>query len=176
MLNTPEDPSKPCPCSAADLSEIIQVGHEAADRSRASLHTFWNILLIGTTVTSLLLGLLVLLAFNSPELLPLCFKETPKSTAFIACPGSSGPKAMSGDVPIVAMLGLLGGALSAAVFIRGLYVSSTPYNVAIPLALSKPHTPLSSIPDRLSLGAVAAEPPGGGSARFLPRCLSLLPW
>ena len=35
-------------------------------------------------------------------------------------------------------MGLLGAALSAAVFIRGLYLNnSTPYNVAVPLALSK---------------------------------------
>jgi hypothetical protein len=33
--------------------------------------------------------------------------------------------------------GLLGGALSAAFFIRRLYVNATPYNVAIPLAILK---------------------------------------
>jgi hypothetical protein len=137
LLNTAEDPTKPCPCSAADLSEIIQVGHEAADRSRTRLHTFRNILLIGTTVTAVLLGLLVLLAAITPDLLPLCFKKTPDATTYVACPGGSGPAAERGDVPIVAVLGLLGAALSAVVFIRGLYVNSTPYNVAIPLALSK---------------------------------------
>jgi hypothetical protein len=41
-------------------------------------------------------------------------------------------------VAAVALMGLLGGSLSAAVFIRGLYLNnSTPYNVAVPLALSK---------------------------------------
>jgi hypothetical protein len=35
------------------------------------------------------------------------------------------------------MLGLLGGTLSGAFFIRRLHVSATPYNVAIPLAISK---------------------------------------
>jgi hypothetical protein len=34
-------------------------------------------------------------------------------------------------------MGLLGGALSAAFFIRGLYANSTSYNVLVPLALTK---------------------------------------
>jgi hypothetical protein len=41
------------------------------------------------------------------------------------------------DIVTVSLLGLLGGALSAAVFIRGLYENTTPYNVAVPLAILK---------------------------------------
>jgi hypothetical protein len=45
--------------------------------------------------------------------------------------------ASGGDLFAVALLGLVGGALSAAVFIRDLYTNATPYNVSIPLAMLK---------------------------------------
>ena len=137
MLTTVEDRKVECPCSATELSEIIAVGHEAADKSRARLHTFRNVLLVSTVVSALALGLFVLLTWFTPEWVPMCFKEKPSDLDYIACPTGAGPRPSGGDVLIVALLGLLGGGLSSAVFVRGLYVSSTPYNVAVPLALLK---------------------------------------
>jgi hypothetical protein len=64
----------------------------------------------------------------------------------VACPSedeppSSGRQARRlpapGDVALVALLGLLGGGLSAAVSLRGLQGTSTPYDVPVALALLK---------------------------------------
>lgn len=139
--------SSECPCSAQELSEIITVGHEAADRSRTRLHAFRNILLIGTVLSTLLLVLFIILVAKNPSLVPLCFTQNPAPAdplPNIACPTRerrflTGPwdQSSGGDLFIVAVMGLLGGSVSAAVFIRGLYANATPYNVAIPLALLK---------------------------------------
>jgi hypothetical protein len=141
-------------CSRELLSEIIQVGHDAADKQRAKLRTFRNVVLFGAIVAFALLGGLVLLGALWPDAVPVCFVPDPPprpmrmwEAAFVVCPTRDGPGRPTGtrlggpsggDVAVVAMMGVLGGALSAAVFIRGLYLNnSTPYNVAIPLALSK---------------------------------------
>jgi hypothetical protein len=67
-----------------------------------------------------------------PGAVPLCF-----TTANVtSCPTGQG-QASSGDIQVVALLGLLGGTL-AAVSIRNTNGISTPYNMAIALALLKP--------------------------------------
>lgn len=133
MLHSTEDSQNFC--STHQLSEIIAVGHETADRSRARLHSFRNILLIGTVINVLLMIAFILVVAKNPNLVPLCFHPSGKQNPVI-CPTRIGA-ASGGDLFIVAVLGLLGGALSATVFVRGLYTNSTPYNVAIPLALLK---------------------------------------
>ena len=58
----------------------------------------------------------------------------------VACPtGQSRLARLPGgaDALVIAVMGLFGGALSAGVFIRGLYVNSASYNVALPLAVLK---------------------------------------
>jgi uncharacterized membrane protein (DUF485 family) len=129
--------------STETLSKVIEAGHEAADRQRSRLRTFRNVLLVGMVVTTLMLvGFIVLAAFR-PTLLPLCFSpDLPE----VVCPTRSGQDASPGIPPdvssggdffAVALLGLMGGSLSAAIFIRDLYTNTTPYNVSIPLALLK---------------------------------------
>ena len=39
------------------------------------------------------------------------------------------------DVLVLVVMGTIGGVISSIVFIRGLHANSTPYNVAVPLAL-----------------------------------------
>jgi hypothetical protein len=133
-------------CTSEQLGEIIQVGHDAADKQRAKLRTFRNVVLLGTMVAAALLIGLVLVTASAPRAIPLCFVPGPLTprmpmwdAPFIVCPTSEGRLGPSGgDVAAVALMGVLGGGLSAAVFIRGLYLNnSTPYNVAVPLALSK---------------------------------------
>jgi hypothetical protein len=133
-------------CTRELLSEIIQVGHDAADKQRAKLRTFRNVVLFGAIVAIALLAALVLVAAWAPHVVPVCFVPDPPApptsmwdAPFVVCPTRDGPGGPSGgDVAAVALMGLLGGSLSAAVFIRGLYLNnSTPYNVAVPLALSK---------------------------------------
>jgi hypothetical protein len=64
----------------------------------------------------------------------------------VACPSEEAPPTPGtqprrlpapGDITLVALLGLLGGGLSAAVSIRGLEGSSTPYDVPVALSLLK---------------------------------------
>lgn len=146
-------------CTAEELSTIISLSHEAADRNHSKLRTFRSTMLVGTLILTLLLLGLVVLAAARPTFLPLCFTQEPPpaSPGFaVACPTGDGLSRQqttgasaglptpgparepeSGDAFIVAVMGLIGGALSAGVFIRGMYSNGTPYNVAIPLALLK---------------------------------------
>lgn len=145
LLQECKEPHRLCSCAAKQLSEIVAVGHEAADRSRARLRTFRNVLIIGVVVTTLLLTLFIYFCWRNPTFVSLCFYPDPMSQKApvytIVCPthqsANVGDGPSSPDLFTVALLGLLGGALSAAVFIRNLYVNVTPYNVAIPLAILK---------------------------------------
>ena len=124
------------------LSKIIQVGHEAGDASHARLRNFRNILLAATWCIAFLVLAFCLLVFIEPTAVPFCFEPGRTSTGggvTVACPSGDGPGAhpMPLDVVIVASLGLLGGALSAAVSIRNLRGTSTPYDIPIALALLK---------------------------------------
>jgi hypothetical protein len=137
-------------CTPEQLSVIVALGHEAADRNRAKLRTFRNVLMFGALIMTLLLAGLVALAAYKASLIPLCFTQVPPPETpapATACPTGEGlsvlqgmtePKAPTGgDVFIVAVMGVIGGALSSAVFVRGMSSNPTPYNVAIPLALLK---------------------------------------
>jgi hypothetical protein len=102
-------------------------------------------------VTTLLLGGFIALSAVYPTLVPICFVQDPAPADInkpnVACPTRAGRDPVPGvgeyevstgaDLFAVALLGLMGGALSAALFIRDLYTNATPYNVSIPLALLK---------------------------------------
>jgi hypothetical protein len=135
LLGLPSGPEK-----RALLSKVIQVGHEAGDGSHARLRNFRNILLMTTAcIAVLVLAFAIVVAFN-PRAVPFCFEPgtTPGGGA-VACPSGDGPGQHPAalDVVVVAMLGLLGGALSAAVSIRNLRGTSTPYDLPIALSLLK---------------------------------------
>jgi hypothetical protein len=135
-----------------DLSKIIEMGHMAADRQRSRLRTFRNTVLIGVLLTFVLVGLVIWVGYARPSMVPLCFMQdvspAPPANDY-ACPTGQGRTsgdevtrgvgalASPGDALAVALMGLLGGALSAGIFIRRLYLQATSYNVLIPLALAK---------------------------------------
>jgi hypothetical protein len=136
--------SDPVPCTADELSEMIAVGHEAADRSRSRLRTFRNLLLAAFVFTGLLLALFVALTAWKPWLVPLCFVHDPSpiepsEIPWHVCPSGEGHlrQPAQSDVFVVAVLGLIGGVISSGVFVRGLYGNSKPYDVSVPLALLK---------------------------------------
>jgi hypothetical protein len=105
-------------------------------------------------------------AFN-PEKVPLCF--TPANAegapATWVCP--TGEHVWDSDTPtvhgptdkhdvlVVMLLGILGGALSAAVSIRGLTGASTPYDV--PLALAALKLPLGALTAVMALIALQGD-------------------
>lgn len=133
--------------TAGQLSMLIVLGHEAADRQRARLRTFRNIMLTAVAIASLLATAIALLGIVAPEWMPLCFTQTAlplnSTDVVVACP--TGQSAVNeprrtpgpGDPLLLILMGAVGGALSALVFIRGLHANSTPYNVAVPLAMLK---------------------------------------
>jgi hypothetical protein len=124
------------------LSKVIQVGHEAADGSHARLRNFRNILLATSACIALLVLAFSVVVFLEPEAVPFCFEPGTAAgdgIVDVACPSgdASGQLPASLDVVVVGLLGLLGGSLSAAVSIRNLRGTATPYDVPIALALLK---------------------------------------
>ena len=89
-------------------------------------------------MTAILIGVLVLAFIGivalDPTSVPLCFE--PIRNAPPVCP-AGGPGPSAHDVVVVALLGLLGGALAAAVSIRNLKGTSTPYDIPVALAWLK---------------------------------------
>jgi hypothetical protein len=131
-------------CTSEELSEVIALGHEAADRNRSKLRAFRNVLIWAFAGTVILLALFVTLMWFRPWLMPLCFIQDPSpkpppEIPMHICPSGADrlrPPARS-DVFIVAVLGIIGGAVSAGVFVRDMYGDSKPYDVSVPLALLK---------------------------------------
>jgi hypothetical protein len=115
------------------LSKIVQIGHEATDRLHSRIRVFRNIVLITAILLALFISIFVVFVALHPGAVPLCF-TTPDR--IMHCPTGQGPSS-AGDVQVVALLGLLGGALAAAVSIRHVRGTSAPYNVAVVLALLK---------------------------------------
>lgn len=120
------------------LRKLIEVGHNAVDRQHTRLRSFRNIVVM----TAMLLGFLVLgfigIVAVDPTAVPLCFSPND----VVVCPaGEAGPDntivPSAQDVLVVALLGLLGGALAAAVSIRNLKGTSTPYDIPVALAWLK---------------------------------------
>ncbi len=129
----------------AELSKAIEVGHAAADHEHSRLRNFRNAALIATAVLTILVALFIWFVHDNPTDVPLCFTPTPEAgqTAMLVCPTGEyrlhppegGPR--GADVFVVAWLGLMGAALAAAVAIRNLQGTSTPYDVPFALAALK---------------------------------------
>jgi len=127
----------PGPRKRAPLSKVVQVGHEAADGSHTRIRNFRNVLLSAAfCIAALVLAFSLIVAFN-PTAVPLCFDSQTDTT--MACPTGDGPGQRPAplDVVVVAILGLLGSSLAAAVSIRNLRGTETPYDVPIALSLLK---------------------------------------
>lgn len=118
----------------AQLRKLIEVGHGAIDHQHSRLRSFRNVVLMTGLLIGFLVVLFVLFVTKNPTVLPMCF--VPTVGADQVCPaGDQVPTAA--DVQVVALLGLLGGALAAAVSIRNLKGTSTPYDIPVALALLK---------------------------------------
>ncbi|MGH3938530.1 MAG: hypothetical protein ACRDTG_07815, partial [Pseudonocardiaceae bacterium] len=120
------------------LSKIIKMGHESADRSHSRIRNFRNVLLSTALLIAILLLAFSWVVYHAPGNVPLCFEPTTPPIT-VACPTGDGPGQTPApfDIVVVIMLGLLGGSLAAAVSIRNLRGTSTPYDIPIALALLK---------------------------------------
>jgi hypothetical protein len=155
----------------AGLKQALEIGYDAADQLHARARSFRNIVVVATILISMLMVVLVALVAFFPWAMPLCFEPTvPQAEATRAesvrkvCPSGedipSGEhntvklrKPMAGDVIIVAVLGLLGGALAATFAIRKVRGTSTPYGVPLALAVLKlPTGALTAVTGILLLG------------------------
>jgi hypothetical protein len=132
----------------AALRDAMQVGYEAQDELYAQVRSFRNILFTGTVVLILLVAAVCVVGALRPGAIPLCFQpsntaatsqvSTAGAESFV-CPSTTGYAARptGGDVSIVALMGLLGGALSATFTVQKLRGTSTPYGVPVALAILK---------------------------------------
>ncbi|HEU4540511.1 MAG TPA: hypothetical protein VFR23_05240 [Jiangellaceae bacterium] len=146
------------------LRRLIDDSYQSLDGKHAQLRSFRNILLLTALIVAFLVGLTIAVVSWQPSWVPLCFPNevvTDGATgASIVqgqnCPTSSGDTGpSSGDVLVVALLGALGGALTAAISIRNLKGTSTPYDVPVALAMLK--IPLGAFTAILALVAIQGD-------------------
>jgi hypothetical protein len=127
----------------AELGKAIEVGHAAGDHEHSRLRSFRNATLIATLVLAVLVSLFTWFVHENPTDVPLCFTPSPEqgSPPMLMCPTGEYPLASGAptgaDVLVVALLGLMGAALAAAIAIRNLSGTSTPYDVPFALAALK---------------------------------------
>jgi hypothetical protein len=132
------------------LRRLIGDSYELADREHTQLRSFRNILLLSAVSMFVLVAITVFVVWRNPEWMPLCFPLDGGGTACPTSTGSTGPS--SADILMVALLGALGGALTASLSIRNLKGTSTPYDVPVALAMLK--VPLGAFTAILALVAI----------------------
>lgn len=132
----------PVPKRRARLRALIEDGYEGLDQQHAQLRSFRNIVLLSALSLALLVAVTAGVVSMSPTVMPLCFPDESASGVVLHglknCPtrsATTGPT--GGDVLVVGLLGLLGGSLAAAVSIRNLKGTATPYDVPVALAMLK---------------------------------------
>jgi hypothetical protein len=159
--------SRPGPQRRAAFQNAVRIGLELKDQQHDRVRAFRNIVLTATVGLMFLVVVLSLVGAVKPDALPLCFGPPPTTVApgqpaapiqgpaGTSCPSEEAPPSPSqfprrlpapGDVSLVAFMGLIGGGLSAAVAIRHLQGSNTPYDIPVTLSLLKlPSGALSAI-------------------------------
>ena len=127
------------------LRDAMQVGYDASDQLHARVRSFRNVLIATALLVTALVIAVGVVGALWPRAIPLCFKPsaavasqqpaTAEEEESFACPSSTGKSVPhGGDVAVVVLMGLLGGALSATLSVQRLSGTSTPY--AVPVILS----------------------------------------
>jgi hypothetical protein len=147
------------------LRDLMRETFAALDSQQAQLRSFSKIVLGAALSITALVLLTVSVVSRSPDVLPFCFPNEVVDARFgpavttsegLNCPtGSGAARPNGGDVLLVALVGLLGGALAAVVSIRSLKLSTTPYDVPVALAMLK--IPLGAFTAILGLVAIRGE-------------------
>lgn len=139
----------------AELTEahrgaIVAAAREAnaeARREVTRVRSFRNVLLVTAAILTLAAVGVGTLGVVDPDALPLCFNPGAK----VVCATEEGPAAGSGrdvddavastvsawDLPLVMLVGLIAAAVAAAVALRGIRGTTTPYGLPVALALLK---------------------------------------
>jgi hypothetical protein len=128
----------------AKLRDAMRVGYDVSDQVHARVRSFRNVLIATALLITGLVVTASVVGAVRPGTIPLCFKPSAAAAAqpataeeaeSFACPSSTGRSVPhGGDVAVVVLMGLLGGALSATLSIQRLSGTSTPY--AVPVILS----------------------------------------
>jgi hypothetical protein len=128
----------------SSLREAMQVSYDAADEQYARVRSFRNVLVTGAVLLSMLVIAVCLAGARNPKAIPLC--SSPSSTTAAAaptaphmvCPTSEiADSPRGGDVAVVALMGVLGAALSATLAVQKLRGTAAPYAVPVGLACFK---------------------------------------
>lgn len=132
----------PLPDRRAWLRRLIEDSYDALDMKYSRLHNFRNIVLSAALVISGLLLVAMSIMWAHPGFIPLCFpaSDVPVGapTRVLNCPTRTlAPGPQQWDVVVVALLGLLGGALATSVAIRKIQGAGVPYDVPVALAWLK---------------------------------------
>jgi hypothetical protein len=147
------------------LRRLMQDSFAALDARHGQLRSFRNTLLMASLLISLLVTATIVVVWLAPNVMPLCFPREvvvavgpPVTTRQMGlnCPTGFSPAGpYRGDVLVVALLGLLGGALAAAISIRNLKGTVAPYDVPVAPATLK--VPLGAFTAVLALVAIRAD-------------------
>jgi hypothetical protein len=139
----------------AALKSALQIGYDASDQLYQRVRSFRNILIIVGATILVFMGVMIGLVALSPGTVPMCFEpsitasqaqQSPNETTATrtVCPSGEQPVGSAQvrqpspqDIAIVAGLGLVGGALAAALAIRNLRGTSLPFDVPLALAFLK---------------------------------------
>lgn len=126
------------------LRDAMQVSYDAADEQYARVRSFRNVLVTGAVLLSMLVIAVCLVGARNPKAIPLCSSPS-STTAAVApaaphevCPTSDLANApRGGDVAVVALMGVLGAALSATLAVQKLRGTAAPYSVPVGLSFFK---------------------------------------
>jgi hypothetical protein len=154
---------------AAVFSAALRSSYDIVDQKHSALRNLRNGLLLGTVFLTLIVLALCVVGWRAPSSVPLCFRppenaNSPEPDVFCPSTGGDGDiKPASGDVALVALIGLMGAALSSAISVSRLPASRQSHTIAYALAFFK-----------LPLGALTAI---GGvlliHGRFVPGLVHL---
>ncbi|AGL15700.1 hypothetical protein [Actinoplanes sp. N902-109] len=144
-----QNPPEQAPDRTA-VQQAMRIAYEASDQAHVRIRDFRNILLVSGFWIFVLVAAMVGLVAWHPGSMPFCFH--PDATRS-ACPSGDGLAPGTNDVLIVAGLGVLGGALAAALAVRKVRGTATPYGVPMALACLKvPTGALTALAGLLLLG------------------------
>ncbi|WP_424528235.1 hypothetical protein ACOZ38_01600 [Sphaerisporangium viridialbum] len=122
------------------LQSVLRAGYNAASIESGRVRSFRNMLLGGVAILTLIVAGLVAIGSAWPQAIPMCGNGTllasfgPRDNQ--VCPaGHGGPT--SGDVPLVALMGVLGAALATAASLSTRSELSTRYSLAVAQNLLK---------------------------------------
>jgi hypothetical protein len=125
------------------LREAMQVSYDGADEQYARVRSFRNVLITGAVLLSLLVLGICLVGARNPHAIPLCSHPSSTTAAAtsvsrVVCPTSEDTSVpRNGDVAVVALMGVLGAALSATLAVQKLRGTAAPYAVPVALAFFK---------------------------------------